>query len=201
VITHNQFVKAIVFICLVAPLCWLGWQISLELQQPGSALGADPGEAIVHYLGEWSIRILLFAFSITPLRRLLKSRALARTRRMVGLFAFTYVVMHLLAYLFFYLEFNWSGMWVEILERPYITVGMLALACLLPMAITSTGGWQRRLGRNWRLLHRMIYAAITLALIHLWWLTKDGFEDLVVYTLWFMVLLWFRWRNVSQQLR
>ncbi len=184
--------KPALFVLLSLPLAWLGWQIALEVQAPTSALGADPGEAIVRYLGEWSIRMLLLAFSVTPVRTLLSSAPLARSRRLVGLFAFTYVVLHLLSYLFFYVEFEWPAMVADFTERTYITAGLGAFLCLTLMAVTSTRASQRRLRRNWVRLHKLVYLAITLGLLHLWWLTRDGYAELVIYCVWFAVLLWAR---------
>ena len=184
-----RLLKPTLFVALLAPLGWLASRIYLEIQAPGSGLGADPNEAIVHFLGEWALRVLLLAFSVTPLRRALKSASLARCRRMVGLFAFAYALLHLLAYLAFYLAFSWSALLEDFVERAYITAGLVAFAALLAMALTSTRGWQRRLRANWRKLHRVVYVAVTLALVHLWWLTRDGYGELVLYTAWFFVLL------------
>lgn len=146
----------------------------------------------MHFLGEWAIRILLLAFSITPLRKLLRQPLIARQRRMVGLFAFTYALLHLMAYLFFYIQFEWSALLEDFVERAFITVGIAAFICLLPMALTSTSGWQRRLRRNWLRLHLLVYPAVAFAIIHLYWLTKDGFAEVVIYALWFIALLGYR---------
>lgn len=191
----TTFVKPVVFLCLSAPLFWLGLQISIEVSSPTVALGADPGEAIVHFLGEWGIRVLLLAFAISPLQKALKQSIIGRQRRMVGLFAFTYIALHFLAYLFFYIEFDVLAMIEDLVDRAYITAGIASFVCLLPMAITSTAGWQRRLRRQWLRLHRLIYPAVALALIHLYWLTRDGFAEVIAYTLGFLVLLAYRWRR------
>ena len=185
----QRVLKPLLFIGLSSPLLWLGWQIWIEIQAPTTALGADPGEAIVHFLGEWAIRVLLLAFSISPLRDLLKQPFIARQRRMVGLFAFAYAALHLFAYLFFYIQFEWAALLDDFVERAFITVGIAALVCLLPMAITSTHGWQRRLKRNWQRLHLLVYPAVAFAIIHLYWLTKDGFAEVFVYAIWFALLL------------
>ena len=108
---------------------------------------------------------------------------------MVGLFAFTYAVLHLLAYLFFYIQFDWNALLDDFVERAFITVGIAALLCLLPMAVTSTLGWQRRLRRNWKRLHLLVFPAVGFAIIHLYWLTKDGFAEVVVYAIWFALLV------------
>lgn len=191
----TSFAKPLLFLLLAAPLAWLGWQVGVEVSSPTAALGADPGEAIVHFLGEWGIRILLLAFAVSPLQRAFKQPVIGRQRRMVGLFAFTYVSLHLLAYLFFYVEFVWQALIEDFIERAFITAGIAGFLCLLPMAMTSTISWQRRLRRQWKRLHLLIYPAVALALIHLYWLTKDGFVEVVAYSLCFVVLLGFRWRR------
>ncbi len=193
-----RLLKAGLALLLAAPLGWLAWLVWLEVQAPTSGLGADPVEAVVHYLGEWALRMLLVAFSITPLRHLFNAlpgtRAslgvlFARSRRMAGLFAFAYVSLHLLGYAALYLQFDWRALLEDFVERAYITAGLAAFVCLLPMALTSTRGWQRRLRQRWQNLHKLVYPALALALIHLWWLTKDGYGELFVYTLWFLLLL------------
>ena len=181
--------KPILFLALLSPLLWLAWQIWIEIQAPTTALGADPGESIVHFLGEWAIRVLLLAFSVSPLQQVLKLPIIGRQRRMVGLFAFAYAVLHLLAYLFFYIQFDWNALLDDFVERAFITVGIAALLCLLPMAVTSTQGWQRRLRRNWKRLHLLVFPAVGFAIIHLYWLTKDGFAEVVVYAIWFALLV------------
>ena len=157
---------------LGAPLAWLGWQVWQEYLVPNSALGADPTEAVLHYLGEWALIMLLLSYSVSPLRRLLRWPTLGQARRLVGLFAFSYVCVHLVIFVVFYVEFSITQLLVELAERPYITVGFAAWLALLLMAVTSTRGWQRRLGLNWRRLHRLGAVALALALVHLWWLTR-----------------------------
>ena len=181
-------VKAVIAVILCGPLFWLGWLVVQEFQAPGSALGADAGEAVVHFLGEWALVMLLVAYAVSPLRRLTKSSAIGRSRRMVGLFAFTYVSLHITSYFYLYLGFVWQALLEDFVERPYITVGMAAFSCLLVMACTSTRGWQRRLKRNWQRLHYAVYPAVLLALVHLFWLTRDGFGDVVLYASVFVVL-------------
>jgi len=180
--------KPLLALALSAPLCWLAWLIWIDVQNPGAGLGPDAGETLVHYLGEWSIRSLLVAFAVSPLRHWTGSSAWLRSRRMVGLFAFAYVCLHVSCYVAWYLGFDVSALLEDVVERPYITMGMLAFAALLPMAVTSTRGWQRRLRRNWQRLHRLIYVALAAGLLHLWWLTRDGFAEVAVYTLCFLLL-------------
>ncbi len=195
----SRFLKPVVWLICGAPLVWLGYAVSVEIRQPGAALGADPGEAVVLYLGEWGLRMLLLALAVTPLRRRLRWPELARVRRLVGLFAFTYLSLHFLAYLGFLAGFDWSLVVEDLGERTYITAGALALLALLPLAITSTRGWQRRLGRRWRALHRLVFAAAALGLLHLFWLTKDGYGEVLAYLVIFLILMLERLSQWSRQ--
>ena len=131
---------------------------------------------------------LLLAFSITPLSRLFRSPWLIRSRRITGLFAFTFVAVHAAIFSVFYVQLQWRAMLQEVIERPYITLGMSSLLILSLLAATSTRGWQRRLGSTWKRLHRWVYLAVPLAILHLLWLRKDGYEDVVVYTLWALAM-------------
>ena len=200
--TWQLVLKALLALLLAGPLLWLVWQVALEIQQPGSALGADPGEVVVLHLGEWALRVLLVAFSISPLRKLaarsgwgrsIVAPALARSRRMTGLFAYTYLSLHLLAYTALFLGFSLPQLWEDLADRAYITVGFAAFVILSAMALTSTRGWQRRLGKRWQQLHNLVAVALGLALVHLWWLTRDGFGEVTLYTVWFGLLLALRY--------
>ena len=173
--------KVATFVTLCLPLAWLASQIVAEIAQPGSALGADPGEAVVLHLGEWTLRVLLLTLCVSTARRLLGLGRLLQLRRMVGLFAFTYLCLHVLAYAGLLAGFDWVAVVDDLTERPYIMVGMLAFVMLLPLAVTSTRGWQRRLGRNWRRLHTLVYPAALAGIVHLVWLTKDGYAEATLY--------------------
>ena len=180
--------KVIAFAVLVLPLAWLAIAIAGELRSPGSMLGADPGEAVLLHLGEWGLRALLLTLSVSTIRRRLGYAPILRVRRMAGLFAFTYIALHLLFYLWFFTEFDGRLIVEELAERPYITVGFGAFLILLALALTSTNGWQRRLRRRWRQLHRFVYAAAALGLLHFWWLTKAGYGEVLVHGLWLALL-------------
>ena len=130
------------------------------------------------------MRALLLAFSMTPLYRLTRMTAFAQYRRQVGLWAFSYVVVHLLAYFYFYLQFEVAALLEDVFERTYITAGMLAFFCLLPMAITSTRGWRIRLGARWKQLHNVVYVAVLAAILHFFWFTRDQFGEVVFYAVW-----------------
>ena len=184
----RQFAKPALATALLLPWVWLVYAIYLETQQTGSGLGADPVEGLLHYLGESGLIVLLSAFSVTPLSRRLRWPWLVRSRRMVGLFAFALVAAHAAVFAVFYAQLKWQILLQEVIERPYITMGMASLLILSVLALTSTRNWQTRLGSTWKRLHRWVYLAVLLALLHLVWLRKDGYEDVVVYTLWAAVM-------------
>lgn len=184
----RRYVKPVVVVALLLPWFWLGYLVYLETLQTGSGLGADPVEGLLHYLGEWSMIVLLCAFSVTPLSRQFMWPALIRSRRLIGLFAFSFVLVHSVVFAIFYAELQLQILLREVLERPYITLGMASLMILSLLSLTSTRGWQRRLGKSWKRLHQWVYLAVPLALLHLLWLRKDGYDDVAIYTLWAVVM-------------
>jgi len=171
----SRLVKPLVFILLLIPALHLGWGIWQE------ALGANPLEAIIRGLGDWGLRILLLTLAISPLRRLTGWGQLLRLRRMLGLFAYFYVVLHLFGYLWFDQFFDWPEIWIDIIERPFITIGMVAVVLLTPLAVTSTKGWIRRLGKNWKRLHLLVYPIAILAVIHFFWMVKLDISEPTLY--------------------
>lgn len=185
----DRLANIFLFAALSLPLAVLGYDVLGELNLPGSRLGADPAQAIVHRLGEWSIWMLLATLSVSTLRHLSGRARLLRFRRMVGLFAFGYLCLHFLAYLVYLADLDWQLIVADLSERPYITVGFLGLLLLVPLAVTSTNGWRRRLGARWQLLHRLIYVVVPLGLIHHYWLTKDDYAETVLYALLFALLM------------
>ncbi len=179
-------VKALLWALLLGPAAWLGFHVYELIYDPTPALGplgADPVEYIVRFLGEWGLRILLLSLLLSTLARRLKKPVIIRVRRLVGLFAFAYVSAHLVGYVWLLAEARWGEIIADVFDRPYITVGLLGWVTLLPLAVTSTRGWQRKLGRNWKRLHQLVYVAVIAGVVHLFWLTKDGFEEVVVYAL------------------
>lgn len=135
-------------------------------------LGANPIEAITHRTGDWALRFLLLTLAVTPLRRLLGWNGAVAYRRMLGLFTFFYAVLHLTTFVVLDHFFDWQEMLADVYKRPYVTAGSVAFLCLLPLAVTSTRGWIRRLGKRWTTLHRLIYVAAIAAVVHYWWLVK-----------------------------
>ena len=190
--------KTAVHLAALTPLAILSWQAWSVAQGDGNALGANPVAEIEHRLGQWALRFLLLTLAITPLRRLTGWNVLVRFRRMLGLYAFAYASLHFAAYLGLDLGGYWAQVFADIAKRPYITVGFLAWLLLVPLAVTSTAGWIRRLGRNWARLHKAVYAVAVLAVLHYWWLVKSDIREPALYAGILAVLLgarlWWRWR-------
>ena len=142
-------------------------------------LGFNPIETLTHQTGIWALRIFLLSLAITPLRILFKLPQIITYRRLAGLWAFFYALVHFSIYLTFDLQFSLSLVIDDIVRRPYLTAGFTALVIMLPLAITSTRGWQRRLRTNWGKLHKLVYIAGIAAVLHFAWLTKgDQLEPL-----------------------
>lgn len=152
-------------------------------------------------MGKTSLNILWVTLAITPLRKLTKWNWLIRLRRLLGLFAFFYLVLHFVTYAALDLRFDWSTLWVDISERPYITVGMLALVMMIPLAVTSTKGWQRRLGRNWTKLHRLVYPIAILGVVHFWWQVKADILQPLIYAALLALLLGYRLADYRSRVR
>ena len=184
--------KPLVFCVSLLPLvwlCWLAWQ---------DQLGANPVETLSHRTGDWSLRFLLLTLAVTPLRRLSGWNWLLKFRRMLGLFAFFYVCLHLGVYLIFDQFFDPSAILEDIAKRPYITVGFAGFLLLIPLAATSTNGMIKRLGRNWQRLHRLVYLIGMLGVVHYWWLVKADISEPLLYAGLLTMLLGYRawWWNV-----
>ena len=137
-----------------------------------SDLTANPGDYITDQTGSWALALLVISLTITPLRRLTGWNDLIRLRRMLGLFAFFYATLHMLTWVVFVHYFDTHFMIEDVVERPFITIGMATFLLLLALAVTSNRFSIRRLGRNWQTLHRLVYVASITAVIHFWWLVK-----------------------------
>ncbi|MDQ5769692.1 sulfite oxidase heme-binding subunit YedZ [Thiothrix subterranea] len=183
--------KPVVFALALLPLALLGWGVWQD------TLGANPIETITRSLGEWTLRFLLLTLLLSTLRRATGWVQGIRLRRMLGLFAFFYGVLHLLSYLWLDQFFDWAEIWYDIVERPFITVGMLAFVLMTPLALTSFKAAIRKLGRNWQRLHTLIYPLTMLGVLHFWWLadSKSRTEVPLIYAVLLAVLLGERlWR-------
>lgn len=183
----QTLLKPAVFLASLAPLGWLVWQGLFGF------LGVNPVETVNRFLGDWALRFLLIALAVTPLRRVTGWAPLARLRRMLGLFAFFYVCLHVASYVGLDLFFDWQVLWKDILKRRYITLGMLALVLLVPLALTSTDAMIRRLGgRRWRALHKLVFPAAILAVAHFWMMVKADIREPMLYAAILAVLLVYR---------
>lgn len=192
--------KTLVHALALTPLAILAWQFWDVYSTNSDALGPDPVAEIEHRLGLWALRLLMLALAITPLRQLTGNAVFIRFRRMIGLYAFAYACLHFSAYLVLDLRGYWTQIFEEIAKRPYITVGFSAWLLLLPLAITSTQGWIRRLGRNWGRLHKLVYAAGVLAVLHFWWLVKSDIREPALYAAILALLLgWRAWKWMSKR--
>lgn len=188
--------KPLVFLLCLTPFALLVWRTL------GDALGANPVEAVVHFTGSWALRLLLVTLAVTPLRRLSGWPWLVRFRRMLGLFAFFYAVLHVSAYLILDRALAWDDILADLTERPYIVVGFAAFVLLVPLAVTSTRGWVRRLGRRWQQLHRAVYAIAVLGVLHFLWLVKADIREPLIDGAVLALLLGFRvpWRRLAETL-
>lgn len=167
--------RVITFLLCLLPLAWL------VLRALTDQLSANPIEDITDATGTWTLRLVLITLAMTPLRRLTGWKWPLRLRRMLGLFVFFYASLHLMTYLWFDQFFLWSEILADIVERPFITLGMTAYALLLPLALTSNQASQRWLRRNWKRLHRLVYPIALLGVIHYYWLVKADVREPLLY--------------------
>ena len=183
----SRWSKPAVFLLCLSPLAFLAWRAF------HANLTANPVEFVQHFTGDWTLRLLLITLSITPLRKLLNVPDLIRFRRMLGLVAFFYVCLHFLTYIGPDQAFNFGGMWKDVEKRPFITVGFLGFVLLIPLALTSTKGWIRRLGgKRWQALHRFVYVSALCGVVHYYWLVKSDHRLPLLYGAILAVLLLFR---------
>lgn len=176
--------RAIVFVLSLLPLLLLVRDLFTR------SLGPDPGQAITESLGLTAFQFLLLTLLLTPLKKLTGWAGWIRYRRMLGLFAFFYALLHVLAFLQFIL--GWVDLWTTFTKRPYIVAGGLAFLMLLPLALTSTKKMIRRLGKRWKPLHRLIYPAVVAAWLHFLWQARSDITEMVIYGMALLVLLGLR---------
>jgi len=175
--------KISVFILCLIPVSLLIYKLYLD------ELGANPFEALTRQSGEWTLRFLLITLSLTPLKILLKKSWPLKFRRMLGLFVFFYASIHLMTYIWFDQFFDWPEIWIDIVKRPFITMGMLSWFILLSLALTSTNSMKKRVGRYWKKLHRFVYLIGLLVLLHYFMLVKADYWWPVLYSIFFVFLM------------
>ena len=182
-----RWFKVVLFIACLGPLARLGWKAYAGL------LGANPIEVITHSTGDWTLIFLCITLAVTPLRMLTRQYWLIRVRRMLGLFAMFYGILHFTTYIWLDKFFDWNEMLKDVAKRPFITMGFTAFVLMIPLAITSTSGWIRRLGgKRWNLLHRLIYFSAIAGVIHYMWLVKKDLTKPLEYAAVLTVLLGYR---------
>jgi len=186
-------IKAVVFLACLIPLGMLTYGLLTN------GLGANPVKAIIHGTGVWTLRLLLLTLLVTPLRRIFGWAWPIAVRRMLGLFAFFYALLHLFTYLLLDQSFDWQAVVHDVVKRPFITAGMLAFTLMVPLAATSTNAMVRRLGRNWKRLHRLAYVIPALGVLHYYWLVKADVRAPLAYGAVLAMLLglrlWWRYRS------
>ena len=181
--------KIAVWCLLALPLAALLNDVRIELAVPTAGLGADPEDAIVDHLGIWSLRFLWLTLVVSSFARMVEQPIVIQFRRMVGLWTFAMVALHITSYLSLLARFDVTAILGDFTERPYIIAGLVAVSALLPLAITSTRGFRRRMGRNWNHLHRLVYVAAIAAWVHLLWLERATFEESALYGVILVLLL------------
>lgn len=188
----RRVIKPALFVVCALPLLSIVWQ---AFGIAGTSLGANPIERIQDTFGEWGLRFLVITLAITPLRDWFNLPWLVQLRRMLGLYAFFYVVMHFLNWLILDQGLYWSGILEDIGKRPFITIGFAAFLLLIPLAVTSTNKMMRRLGKRWKSLHRLVYVISLLAVWHYYWQVKSDVTEPLIYLAIVLVLLgWRVWK-------
>jgi methionine sulfoxide reductase heme-binding subunit len=183
----SGWTKALAFALCLIPLGRLLWRVY------ANDLTANPVEFITHFTGDWTLRFLLITLAVSPLRGLLRQPQLIRFRRLVGLFAFFYGLLHLTTWVWLSSGFDVVAMWQDVVKRRFITSGMTALLLMAPLALTSTAGWVRRLGYvRWHRLHRLIYLSALVGVIHYYWGVKSDIRMPVLYGVILAALLLYR---------
>ncbi len=188
--TGRRALGIVIVAACLAPALWLAWQAAF------GDLGANPIEAVEHATGAWALRLLLATLAVTPLRRLAGWQAIATQRRTLGLFAFAYVALHFFTWSVLDNGLEWASIVEDIAKRPFVTVGFTAFVLLIPLAATSMRASIKRLGKRWIELHRLVYVAAALGVLHFLWLVKKDLRPPLVYAAVLAVLLGLRiwWR-------
>ena len=192
---YTRIARPLAFVLALGPLAWLVWAVL------SGGAGANPIEYMNRFLGDWALRFLLITLTMSPLAKILGWSWPARVRRMVGLFALFYVLVHLTSYVALDQFFDWAAIGKDILKRTYITVGMIAIVLLIPLGVTSTNGWRKKLGfKRWRALHRMIYPIAIMGVFHHTMMVKaDLFMPIVHGVILAALLGWRLWERWAKK--
>jgi sulfoxide reductase heme-binding subunit YedZ len=190
----RKLIKPLVFAIALLPLAWILFRVV------NNDLGPDPAEELAKLTGIWAIRFLIVALAMTPLRLVFNAPEFVRNRRMLGLFALFYASCHFLVWIIFLLGMQWGRIAEELIKRPYITIGFAAYLILFALGVTSPKAMVRKLGKNWKRLHRLVYTAGVLAVIHLLWIVRTDVGEVVLYGGLVAVLLGYRlWHKIRLQ--
>ena len=200
--TNNFFIrkvaKPIIFTASLLPLAWIIWTVVLG--DVGVGLNANPVEMVNRYLGDWALRFILITLSITPVAMITGWSTPVRFRRMIGLFAFAYALLHVANYLIADQFLNWTDIWTDIVKRKYITIGMATFIILLVLAITSPKAAIKKLGaKRWRVIHRSVYIAAIGAVIHYWMMVKADLTQPIIHAVVLAILLGYRMLNLQKK--
>jgi sulfoxide reductase heme-binding subunit YedZ len=195
-VRHPRWLPALVFALSLLPFVFVAGALASDFFTGTRYLGSNPIKEGEHFTGKWTLRFLALSLAITPAVRLLQQGWLIRYRRTFGLFAFFYACTHLVIYAVLDVELTWRDMIEDVAKRLYITIGMTALALMVPLAVTSTKGWIRRLGnRRWNAIHRLVYVSAVLGLVHYWMSVKKDVTEPALFGIVFASLLgWRVWR-------
>lgn len=210
-VANWPFFKPAVFVGAAAPLALLAIQFARFLMGREDALGVDPVKTLEHETGQDALALLLVTLSVTPVRRVFGINRVQIVRRMLGVWAFTYALLHVLVYLTVdrscvsFASCQYGDIWTDVLKRRFIFAGLTAFTIMLALAITSTSGWVRRLRKNWTRLHRLVYVAAAAAVVHFIWIQKSDIREPLNWGAALVVLLgirvWFAWRKRQGKLR
>ena len=198
----QRWTKVLVFVASLVPIFWLLWRAWNQ------NLTANPIEFITRYTGDWTIRFIVFTLAVTPLRKVLGLPDLIRFRRMIGLYAFFYGTLHFVTFIWLDKFFDLPDMLRDVAKRPFITAGFTAFLLMVPLALTSTTGWIRRMGgKRWQLLHRLVYFSGIAGVVHYYWLVKSDirlpamYGALVGILLVYRAVVWARKRKPSAMVK
>lgn len=198
--TPPRWAWPVVLVISLAPAAWGAYAFLSDWKRGTVLLGAEPVKELEHYLGDWALRFLVVTLCVTPLRKTSKWNWVQKYRRRFGLIAFSYATLHLLVYALIDVQIDWRVMIEDITKRWYITIGMTAFVLMSLLALTSTAGWIKRLGKKWVQLHQLVYVIAVLGTLHFWMSVKSDIREPLTYAVVFAVLLGYRaW--LSQRLR